>query len=184
MTRNFRRILALTSVLLLAACASGTSERVREARDTTAYTQIGMWSYKGRHETTNYGVDHFIPINTQVRILDTGRRSIVFQVVDNGMKVELVNAEKYTNQNIDAIYDRYFSQTPVNLNRFSANERESIMRGDVRRGMSKEAVLLARGYPPAHETPSTDKDEWKYWKSRFDTIIVSFRNGRVSGITN
>jgi hypothetical protein len=43
--------------------------------------------------------------------------------------------------------------------------------------MTKEQVLMARGYPPAHETPSLDLDTWKYWSSRFVTQTIAFERG-------
>ena len=48
--------------------------------------------------------------------------------------------------------------------------------------MSKKAVLVALGHPPAHATPSLESDEWKYWKSRWNTMIVIFKNGKVAAI--
>jgi len=51
-------------------------------------------------------------------------------------------------------------------------------------GMSKEGVVFAIGYPPPHETPRLEGDQWRYWKRRFDSILVHFENGRVTRIVN
>jgi hypothetical protein len=40
---------------------------------------------------------------------------------------------------------------------------------------------MARGYPPAHETPSLDGDRWIYWSSRFANHPITFVNGRLAG---
>lgn len=48
--------------------------------------------------------------------------------------------------------------------------------------MTKEEVLIARGYPPSHATLSLDSDQWRFWQNRWDTIIVQFNNGTVETI--
>ncbi len=40
------------------------------------------------------------------------------------------------------------------------------MLGSLEIGMSKKAVMLAYGIPPAKETFSTDSQVWTYWTSR------------------
>ena len=61
-------------------------------------------------------------------------------------------------------------------------ERENINAGTVKNGMSKAAVVVARGYPPAIETPSLKRNQWKYWRNRWDTIVVTFNNDRVVNV--
>ena len=56
----------------------------------------------------------------------------------------------------------------------------AVRNGDMRKGMTKELVLLARGHPPAHETPSIEGDRWVYWSSRFVKLTIVFVNGRLS----
>jgi len=48
--------------------------------------------------------------------------------------------------------------------------------------MSKEAVILAIGYPPEHVTPTLESNTWKYWRTRFATQLVSFVDGKVVDI--
>lgn len=48
--------------------------------------------------------------------------------------------------------------------------------------MSKDAVLVAIGYPPITRTPTLESDDWTYWSNRFNTFIVYFENGKVSRI--
>jgi hypothetical protein len=48
--------------------------------------------------------------------------------------------------------------------------------------MSKEAVLAAFGYPPAHATASIDANQWKYWENRFTNFLVTFNNNTVTDI--
>ena len=50
----------------------------------------------------------------------------------------------------------------------------------LRKGMTREIAIMARGYPPAHETSSLESDRWVYWSSRFVKLTVVFSNGRLS----
>lgn len=172
-------ILALLAALVLAGCAPSP---IKNLEGQSAITQINMWSYNGASETTNYAVDTFIPVNSKVEILETSADTIVFRVKDTGWEVALVNKAKYTGKNIDEIYDRYFGNSKVSLSGFSKLERDAIENGEVVPGMSKDAVLIARGYPPAHKTPSLEDDSWRFWQSRFDTMVVEFEDGKVVNI--
>jgi len=56
------------------------------------------------------------------------------------------------------------------------------MAGKVVVGMTKDEVLIARGYPPLHATISTQADLWKYWHHRFSTSSITFKNGKVEAM--
>ena len=70
----------------------------------------------------------------------------------------------------------------TDLSRFSDQERALIRAGEVGVGMSREAVILALGYPPSHQTPSLQNQAWTYWRDRFRTFVVEFENGKVARI--
>jgi hypothetical protein len=72
-----------------------------------------------------------------------------------------------------------FSPAPIDLSRFSDQERDLILRGEAGVGMSREAVIMALGYPPSHKTPSLEGEVWTYWRNRFSTFVVEFGNGKV-----
>lgn len=46
-------------------------------------------------------------------------------------------------------------------------------------GMSKDQAIMARGYPPAHTTPSTDQDEWFYYDAPGTGTYVEFAADRI-----
>ena len=40
-----------------------------------------------------------------------------------------------------------------------------------------DSTYYARvGYPPAHHTPTLDKNSWRYWRSKFDTVLLYFED--------
>ena len=71
---------------------------------------------------------------------------------------------------------------PVDLSQFSEDTQSAIRAGQPRRGMTKEEVLIARGFPPSHVTLSLDSDQWRFWQNRWNTIIVQFADGKVETI--
>lgn len=53
----------------------------------------------------------------------------------------------------------------------------------VTRGMSREQVLMAIGYPISSETPHLDAAQWKYWLWSFSPYTVRFgADGLVAGV--
>ena len=46
--------------------------------------------------------------------------------------------------------------------------------------MTREQVVMARGFPPGHKTPSLDADIWTYWTSRHGSQTIVFTNGVLS----
>ena len=165
----------------------GASPQAAEAIQSgkAMYTQVGMWyeqNRKGLNQVigTNYNVGIFIPANTKVTMLRTVRNGVVVDV--KGVEVQVLNVSKYTGLGDGAFVDRTLGATPVDLGRFSKSEREAIKKGTIVKGMSKDAVVLSRGYPPSHATPSLETDRWRYWKNRWATMYVNFQNGKVSGI--
>ncbi len=180
--------LTVLSVLLLSACAGrgGPEALVSQVEaNPTFYTQVGMWSSERRNEiqATNYAVDDRIPPNTRVTVERVTNEAVVFQREDApDQRYTLVNTQ-YTGEDIEGLFARTFGREPVNLYQFNAEMREAIERGEVVEGMTRDEVLVARGYPPAHETPSLDDDRWRYWRHRFATNNVHFgTDGRVERI--
>jgi hypothetical protein len=62
----------------------------------------------------------------------------------------------------------------------SQQEITAIKEGIIVDGMSKNAVLVAYGYPPEHRTGSLYSDRWIYWRNKFVTFSICFdKNDRT-----
>ncbi len=151
------------------------------AKGDTFYTQFSLYYEKNCHQTTNYRKGVLVPINTAVKFIKISYRSI-FVTLPNGQELEIRNIEQYSGETIDKIFSRTFAANPVDLSVFTKDERESILLGELKEGMRKNAVIAALGYPPKHKTPNLEIDQWQYWSNRFNTFIVYFENGKVSQI--
>lgn len=184
MTRSVRLLSVAVLAILLAACAGTKTGKspISGVEGNTAHTQLNFWVVDGEHETTNYRMGSMIPVNSEVRIVDTSGRTITGEVTDSGERFTIINVADYSKEDIEGIYNRYFGSGPRDLGSFRAEERRAIENGEIEEGMSKDAVLVARGYPPAHETASTEMNSWRYWKGRHNTRIVRFENDRVTSI--
>jgi len=58
-------------------------------------------------------------------------------------------------------------------------EKEGVRLGAVKKGMRKQAVILAVGYPPLRDTASLDLPVWRYWISRTRYFTVTFDSSGV-----
>ena len=148
--------------------------------NTTLYTQVGMWTEKGNVIATNYKRGEHIPVNSAVQISGVDAATITFNY--DGRVIKLKNIDKFTKVDVLALMTRTFALKQVNLTQFSALETTAIDQGDVVVGMTKDAVITSRGFPPAHRTASLKLDSWRFWQNRFGTIVYEFEQGKVSKI--
>ena len=153
----------------------------------TMYTQVNMHYNINRRgvklvEATNYQVGILIPVNSKVTLIDINSRQIAFEY--KGHKIILKNIPKYTGLDMNGLVKRYFGKNKVNLSKFSSAERKAIESAKVIKGMSKDAVLVSLGYPPAHRTPSLKENKWTYWHNRWKTFVVEFKNSRTISEVN
>lgn len=178
-TGTLKRLSAFMALIVVLAACAGAGP-LQEHRGSMVYTQTSLWIDNNRHMTTNYSSGYLIPINSRVEIQESNRGAIVIHVPDLDRRVRIENAANHTGEDIVGIYERYFGNRPVDLSRFDSNTRNAIEGGRVEEGMTRDAVLLARGYPPSHQTPSLDQNVWTYWRNRFARQTVTFSGDRVS----
>ncbi len=188
-------LVALGLGFSMSGCGGGGVSPEQQAavdKKQTMIVQRNMWWGHGRWPgmkvvyTTNYKMGPMIPVNAKVTFEAINKNQVSFRY--NGNLIILRNMPKHSNTNMSQMLDRYFGTQKVDLSKFTKMEQDNIKKGNVAVGMSKAAVLVARGYPPSHNTPSLDADDWQYWKSQAgyvsDTIVVHFKNGKVSGFTD
>lgn len=151
------------------------------------FTRANIWvDEPDRIYTINYHKGRILPVGTQVDIVAFGDDEIRFTTKDN-QEYTLVHLVKYSNVGLDVVFWRYFSEEDPKaaggaFHRFTGAEQENIQKGAVVEGMSKDAVLMAYGYPPGHRTPDLDHHIWTFWLSRGKRLIVYFRNDHVIAI--
>ena len=152
------------------------------------YTTTNMWFEKANNFfSTNFHMGHMIPAGTKV-VIDKYRGSkITFTEVKTGTTRTYENIKKHSKINLRQLFDRAFSKiNPLGpegpFSKFTSEEKDNIKQGVIQEGMSKEATIMAYGYPPAHRTETLDSDSWIYWKSRGRRVGVYFSDNKISRI--
>ena len=149
------------------------------------YVQHGFFEEKGKSLATNYGVYNCFPVNSRFEVrLNRGMFStdIVATSLKTGQQIVIENPEKYTKIKTDELLNRMFSEKKKQVGNHSSAVSQAINDCRIIKGMTKDEVILARGYPPAHVTPSLEMDTWQYWYRRMEYGQVIFKNGKVSDI--
>jgi len=148
------------------------------------YTQRTMWGQANRITTLNFSTGVRIPVNSVVFYEEINSKQISFQY--NDMRYYLRNSPRHSKTTMAQMLEQYFSEKKADLSKITKKEREPIKAGKVEVGMSKEAVLVARGIPPKHTTPDLKENTWKYWKFQHgfaqDVILYHFKNNKVASI--
>ncbi len=148
----------------------------------TYYTQIVIHNDKGAYLTTNYQRGSAIPVNSPVNLISITNKTITVALTNSSQQLIVKNIEKHTGDDIYRAFNKLFAMKKVNLSKFTPLEINHIESGTVAKGMRKEAVIVAIGYPPITETFSQANNQWVYWSSRFNRFKVNFENGNVSNI--
>ncbi|MFZ2171265.1 MAG: hypothetical protein WAW61_16715 [Methylococcaceae bacterium] len=180
-----RGLLLLLVVMSLVSCNKALKPETLPANiavGATYYTQFVIRYEKGTHLTTNYRRGASIPVNTPVNLLNITSKTIEVQVDNSNQKLVIKNVEKHTGDDVYRAFDKLFAKKKVNLSKFTPLEISHINNGTVANGMSKDAVIVAIGYPPVTETSNLESNMWVYWSGRFNKFNVHFKNGKVSKV--
>jgi hypothetical protein len=161
------------------ASSKNSASKIR--KNQILYTQHSLYYEDNRFLTTNYLKGTLLPINSEVKFTGYNAARIVVTLPD-GQDLFIVNIENFTKEDIHGIFSRTLAETPADLSQFTEDEKQSIMLGEVKIGMSKSAVIAAIGYPPKHKTPNLQMNQWIFWKNRFVTTVISFDNEKVVNI--
>lgn len=154
---------------------------VEPAVGGTYYLRCNLHFEDNTSLATNYARGEVLRINTEVSLTSVKRKKIKLVRVADGRKFEIVNVPGYTLKTTEELARLLFSAEQTPLEGLPEEVAKAIREGVMRKGMTKEQVLMARGYPPAHRTPSTDDIRWTYWNNRFaQQTIVFDSNGRLA----
>jgi len=143
------------------------------------YTRCCFMYEKGVYETTNYWRGTLIPINTQVTLLSVGDENMLLRL-GNGEVLKVVNVERFSRRDMTHIARAMLSPRLIPIEKFDEATANAIKGGNLKMGMTKEQVVMTRGFPPGHKTPSTDADVWTYWSSRFVVDTLVFDHGALT----
>ncbi len=177
------QVMMLVILLGLTACQNTNSRPVQLPENVQLgekyYTQVTIQYEKGRFRTTNYRKGVLVGVNTEVELLDITPKIVKLKLLAENQELLIVNVPKHTGEDVYQAFDKLLANTKVNLSQFSSLEQKNIKQGAVAKGMSKQAVKVAIGFPPITRTASLEADAWTYWSNRFNTFIVHFEDNKV-----
>jgi protein phosphatase len=156
---------------------------IPDLTNKTCYLRVNLWDDPGtRITTTNYHKGTMLPAGTPIKISQVNLREIAFSCKTPGTQYTLLPS-RHVRESLQSLQHRYFTeQDPLQAEpyqHFTQTEKDAIRDGKIVKGMSKEAVLMAYGYPPSHKTATLEANAWFYWiESR--NFEVDFQNGKVA----
>ena len=144
------------------------------------YTAYNMW-YETNKESSmwaiNYKTGNMIPAGTEVVSVEVKRNKINFITVKDKKKYTVnFKAAFHPGKTVEDYAKMMFSEKDIDqlTQGMSETDITGIKEGVIRVGMTKNAVIIAYGYPPEHKTPDLKGNEWRYWMNRFRTNVIYF----------
>lgn len=173
---------ALAAALISLACAAAPAiakEKIGDGFLCCNMRTDGSWI-----SDANYVEDGktMIPFGTPVKFRKFGRYRVNVEI--NGERQSIGN--DYSRDLDDETFGRrYIVQDDPRLKLASASPkiREAVESARVTKGMTREQVLMALGYPISSENPNLDAPVWMYWLWSFSPYEVHFgTDGRVTTV--
>ena len=180
----------ILAVISIALNACGTYEVLDEggksmmnSKGVYTLTNLHPDPKRSRLYAVNYQQPSLIPLCTEVTLLAASKKVMKFTTNNTGQKYAYYYHKSAGEPLMDHL-KQYFGRkcNSEKVKGMSKVDQDGIAKGIPINGMTRDGVILAMGYPPRHKTPSLDVDTWIYWKSRFGTMKVIFKDGKVSQI--
>lgn len=178
------------ALLRLCACLAGLVMALEAHAQSAAGTGLEQAGYTccnfhndgNRISDANWIIYPTIPAGTAARVLGYGEHQVSVEI---GGRAMVLGLDYGRQQNLREWAQRMI--VPRNpkerIAAWPPAAREAIDAGRIALGMTKEQVIVAVGYPPAHATPSMDAPRWKYWFDTHGTYEVVWDDaGRVTNV--
>lgn len=124
-----------------------------------------------------------LPLGTPLKFKGYGRYRVYVDIAGKGQALGNDYSRDLTKEAFAARY--IVAANPRDkLAAAPAKVRKAIESAQVTRGMTREQVVMAVGYPVTSENPSYEAKLWKYWLWSFSPFTVFFDDkGRVTKVT-
>ncbi len=123
----------------------------------------------------------FIPLGTQLLVREVEGARANVEAGDKFYRFghDYGKAQEKTPEWVDKLV--VLDDPTLKLAKFPANIRAAIEAGKILKGMTKEQLIMAMGYPATSDTPKLEAATWKYYWLRYP-IVIHWDGGRVSKI--
>src|SRR5690606_12219248 len=106
------------------------------------FTRHSFRVEKNQHRTTNYARGLIVPINTPVKVLSLSGSKMTLKRLDTGEEIKIENEEKYTKKSMPEFAQQMLSPVETPLEQLPEEVASAIRNGDMRKGMTKEVLLM------------------------------------------
>jgi len=123
-----------------------------------------------------------VPVGTPIRVSGYGRQRVLVDV--NGGKQAIGNDYSRDLDLVTFAKRWVVAEDPSRkIAGYPPKIREAIKSARITKGMTREQVAMAVGYPISSENPNLDVPVWRMWISSFAGYTVNFdKAGRVSSV--
>lgn len=153
------------------------------------YTAHNLW-YENADavDSRNFKVGRMLPAGTEVAHVEVVSRRfeqecVKFTTRDTVMSFRILfDSKNHPGWTLDQLKERMITDQSFEdlTDGLAELEIEAIRAGMLRAGMSRRAVLIAYGDPPALSTPDLEADLWRYWISPSRYVSLRFdASGRL-----
>lgn len=184
-----RPVLALALVLVACGCSvwNGQARVLEQWNQTPLYICCNLRPSNGDISDANWyesasllnTPSGALPFGTAVTVTDVGRKAFKIHTSDYG---DFTVYHAYGTEDLGSYMQKLLvREDPKEIVRgFPQEIQDAIFEGRILKGMTKQQVLMAIGYPPTHRTPGIAANEWTYWANRWRTYKLQFdRDGRL-----
>ena len=181
MTRSCARL-----VLLVALCSGcrhwivppeNAVEGLSGAAKVYTLTDLHVDDRSGTISSANLQYPILVPVCAEVGLLSAYPGALQFRVTATGQEYWYVEHQAGGGVPFDQQLAKYFGRAcpQAELDALTPQEKEGVRLGVANRGMRKQAVILAMGYPPARDTKSLELPYWRYWSAsnRYFTVVFN-----------
>ena len=170
------RTLAATVASAWLALVATTAAAPAAAQDTySGFLCCNMRSDGRWISDINYAESgkFLLPLGTPVTITGYGRQRVLVEI--KGQAQALGN-DYSRDMPLDAFAQRYvLREDPApRLAAWPEKVQRAVRSARVTRGMTREQVVMAVGYPITSENPHLDAPDWRYWLHTFQEFRVFF----------
>jgi hypothetical protein len=167
------------SAVLAAATLSAQAQATFDGYLCCNLRTDGSWASDSNYAESGKRI---IPAGTPVRVTGYGRNRVQIEV---GGSKQAIGNDYSRDLGLEDFARRWIvTQDPSpRIASYPAKIRDAIKSARITKGMTREQVLMAVGYPISSENPHLDAQMWRMWLSSFAEFQVMFdKSGRVTNV--
>lgn len=178
----------LPMVVLASACQSGAGHLEEAIKGKTVYGRTCQHAelkdaYFKAWSTNYIGLPDKFPAGSEYTVIEVDRNTFSLKDRRTGKELRIEFVEKHNRVSAPEWFNANFSLSPVKIPAtLSALEKKNVAACTGAEGMSRDALFLALGHPPASLAPERQGSVLAYQWKRFDKVQYTLDQNKVTGV--